>query len=185
MQVGERYVIRFHGPETPQQESRRDHSIARIDQEFSPRVNVTTEMVDKLQGNKHIRSCGSTRHAVMFFFEFSRQPVKEFCVVTERFLSIWHLCAIGGCELAMVSAFLIVPRMGEQCVGISHVWGLVRLFSEIANTHRFIFSSTNCHCFENDGVCLWNCGILSKWVGKRLVAGGGAHLRWTVTFSWE
>ena len=86
--------------------------------------------------------------------------MKEFCVVTERFLSIWHLCAIGGCELAMVSAFLIVPRMGEQCVGISHVWGLVRLFSEIANTHRFIFQARIVIVLKTM-VCVCVCGTVA------------------------
>ena len=57
-----------------------------MNQEFGPRVNVTKKMVDKLQASKHVRSCGSMRHAVRnLFFEFSRRFVKEFCVVTERF----------------------------------------------------------------------------------------------------
>ena len=59
------------------------------------------------------------------------------------------------------------------------------VFSVNLANAQISFSSTNYHRFENDGVRLWNGGILSKWVGQRLVVGGGAHVRWTVTFSWE
>ena len=37
-QVGEKYVKRFHGPDTPPQEIRRVHSSARINLEFGRRV---------------------------------------------------------------------------------------------------------------------------------------------------
>ena len=35
--------------------------------------------------------------------------------------------------------------------------------------HRLVCSCTNYSRFENGGVRLWNGGILSKWVGERLV----------------
>ena len=78
-QFGERYVTRFHGPDTLPQEIRRVHSSARINQEFGPRVNVTKKKVDKLHTSKHVQFCGSMRHAVRnLFFKFSRRFVEEF-----------------------------------------------------------------------------------------------------------
>ena len=82
--------------------------------------------------------------------------MKEFCVVTERFLSIWHLCAIGGCDLAMVSAFLIVPSMGEQCVGISHVWSV---FSVKLRTHTDSFFPARIVIVLKTMVCV--CGTVA------------------------
>ena len=107
-QEGERYVKRFHGPDRPPQEIRRVHSSARINQEFGPRVNVTSKMVDKLQASKqasrqaskqaskHVRSCGSMHHVVRnLLFEFScrfcchGKVFSQFGIFAQLLVVIW------------------------------------------------------------------------------------------------
>ena len=83
--------------------------------------------------------------------------MKELFVVTERFLlSIWHLCAIGGCDLAMVSAFVIVPRMGEQCVGTS--CGDWFVFSVKLRTHTDSFFQARIVIVLKTMVCVCGTG---------------------------